>query len=304
MKKLLITIAAVVLVGCGPRMDVWTEAKEGNVKAVRQHIGDGLDVNKKDTNGFTPIHHAAKYGQNDIIIILVNSGANINATRNNTKRRGITPLHDANQKSTVELLIEKGANVNSKCDNGSTPLHSAAITGNIHKAEILISNDSDVNAIRNGAQNKGATPLDLSVNMENTRKYFKSTQRPMASFALKSLEENIPTQNYEKIINLLLKYGGKTAEEINPKVNPKKVVDRKIVKMKTNSSNNEKNKVNYSVPDDDDDGVDNIDEWLLGTDPDDSNNRPTDSMISEIRLREDYVKQRVNKIELLKAEQN
>ena len=69
--------------------------------------------------------------------------------------------------------------------------------------------------------------------------------------------------------------------------------------MKTNSSNNEKNKVNYSVPDDDDDGVDNIDEWLLGTDPDDSNNRPTDSMISEIRLREDYVKQRVNKIELL-----
>ena len=39
MKHLLITIAAVVLVGCGPSVDIHQAAKDGNIKAVKQHLG-------------------------------------------------------------------------------------------------------------------------------------------------------------------------------------------------------------------------------------------------------------------------
>jgi len=55
MKHLLITtIAAVLLVGCGPSVDIWTAAKEGNIEAVKQHLANGADVNAKNMGGWTP----------------------------------------------------------------------------------------------------------------------------------------------------------------------------------------------------------------------------------------------------------
>jgi len=48
MKQLLITIAGVVLVGCGPSLDIHQAAKDGNIEAVKQHLAAGTDVNAKD----------------------------------------------------------------------------------------------------------------------------------------------------------------------------------------------------------------------------------------------------------------
>ena len=62
MKHLLLTtIAAVVLVGCGPSVDIWTAARDGNIKAVKQHIAAGTDVNAKDDDGETPVDWAIKF---------------------------------------------------------------------------------------------------------------------------------------------------------------------------------------------------------------------------------------------------
>ena len=48
-KHLLITtIAAVLLVGCGPSVDIHQAAKDGNIKAVKQHLTAGTDVDAKD----------------------------------------------------------------------------------------------------------------------------------------------------------------------------------------------------------------------------------------------------------------
>ena len=57
MKQLLITIAAVVLVGCGePSSELLLQSvTDGNVEAVKQHLADGADVNVKDeARGLTP----------------------------------------------------------------------------------------------------------------------------------------------------------------------------------------------------------------------------------------------------------
>ena len=51
MKQLLITIAAVMLVGCGPSVDIHKAAKEGNIEVVKQHIAAGADVNAKRHDG-------------------------------------------------------------------------------------------------------------------------------------------------------------------------------------------------------------------------------------------------------------
>jgi len=82
MKNLLITIAAVVLVGCGPSVDFWEAARTGNIEAVKQHIAAGADVELKDDDGMTPLHHAARAAQSAIVKLLVDKGANVNAIDN------------------------------------------------------------------------------------------------------------------------------------------------------------------------------------------------------------------------------
>jgi|TARA_B100002003_G_scaffold33438_1_gene28604 ankyrin repeat protein len=92
MKHLLLTtIAAVVLVGCGPseaERALVGAAGLGDLEAVKQHLAAGVDVNAKNKNGTTPLHRAAYYGR----------------------------------KETAELLIAKGADVNAKDKDGDTPL--------------------------------------------------------------------------------------------------------------------------------------------------------------------------------------
>ena len=51
MKQLLITIAAVLLVGCGPQppdISIHNAASGGHIAAIKQHLAAGTDVNAKD----------------------------------------------------------------------------------------------------------------------------------------------------------------------------------------------------------------------------------------------------------------
>ena len=59
MKQLLLpTIAAVVLVGCGPNINeaTWSRNKE----FIKQLIASDIDVNVKKNKGETPLHIAAR----------------------------------------------------------------------------------------------------------------------------------------------------------------------------------------------------------------------------------------------------
>tara|TARA_B100000674_G_C37829858_1_gene910027 strand:- start:17 stop:511 length:495 start_codon:yes stop_codon:yes gene_type:complete len=126
MKQLLITIVAVVLVGCGPRMSIHEAATEGNIEVVKQHIAAGTDVNAKDKYGVSPLHNAATWGHNEIAELLIDKGADVNAKN----KYGSTSLHNAaanNRKEVVELLITEGADVNAKDDKGYTPLDWVAL---------------------------------------------------------------------------------------------------------------------------------------------------------------------------------
>ena len=121
---LLTTIAAVVLVGCGPSASeraLIDAAYAGNVEAVKQHLAAGTDVNAWDKYGSTPLHKAALKGHKEIVKLLIAKGADVNAKAGN----GCTPLHMAalkGHKEIVGLLIAKGADVNAKDKTrGETP---------------------------------------------------------------------------------------------------------------------------------------------------------------------------------------
>jgi len=80
MKKVLITIAAVVLVGCGqsvPDIDINLAASTGNIEAVKQYLDAGGDVNAKDKVA-TPLYWAASEGHKEIVELLIANGADVN----------------------------------------------------------------------------------------------------------------------------------------------------------------------------------------------------------------------------------
>ena len=100
---LLTTIAAVVLVGCGPSVDIHEAAKDGNIKAVKQHLDAGTDVDAKDTNGWTPLHLAALNGQKETTELLIAEGADVNAKTD----KGRTPLDVAKRHPEIADLLRK-----------------------------------------------------------------------------------------------------------------------------------------------------------------------------------------------------
>jgi ankyrin repeat protein len=135
MKHLLITtIAAVLVVGCGESQQLseadralLKAAAEGNIKATKQAIADGADVNAEDPfKGLrrTPLHEAAYGGYKEIAELLIANGADVNAK----DKIGWTPLFFAaftDATAVAELLIAEGVDVNAKNDNGWTPLNLA-----------------------------------------------------------------------------------------------------------------------------------------------------------------------------------
>ena len=95
--------------------------KEGNIHSVKWHLDQGADVNAPYKN-MTLLHTAAAYDHKEIVELLIEEGANLNTKDED----GVTPLHDAvgslSQKEIIELLITNGADINAKTKRGSTPL--------------------------------------------------------------------------------------------------------------------------------------------------------------------------------------
>ena len=194
MKQLLITLAAVVLVGCAstqlpesptvkaPDISIHKAADDGNIEAIKQHIAAGTDVN-------------SNYEW--------------------------TPLHAAANKETAELLIDKGADINAKDDTGGTPLFWAALEGNEEVAELLIGQGADVNA----AGPKGWTALHWAVAMAQ-KKSVELLIGEGADVNAKDVIYGTPLDNVGRfydtatkakeadLANLLRKHGGKTGEEL------------------------------------------------------------------------------------------
>ena len=100
MKQILITIAVVLVVGCGgPPKDIREAARQGNSEAVKQYLADGVDVNAKDDWGKTLLHSTAEMRRKEIAELLIAEGADVNAKDD----EGDTPLYYAHRRVYTEV---------------------------------------------------------------------------------------------------------------------------------------------------------------------------------------------------------
>jgi uncharacterized protein len=112
--------AAGVEYGEGFAGNAHRHAPDGWMPAIKYLVEElGADVNARDNDGYTPLHHAAARGDNEMILYLVSKGANVKAVA----RSGQTVADMANGPvqrlspfpETVALLEKLGSKNSHKC---------------------------------------------------------------------------------------------------------------------------------------------------------------------------------------------
>ena len=121
--------------------DMFRAVKAGDVSRVRELLVlDPTLPHALDKERSTPLHWAGWKDQPEIIDILLDAGADIQA-HNDNYHWGTTPLHAAahgNNPRAVTALLRRGADVNAVKANGSgTPLAETAIHNATAAAKLL-----------------------------------------------------------------------------------------------------------------------------------------------------------------------
>uniref|UniRef100_A0A8C7IIR9 CASK interacting protein 1 n=1 Tax=Oncorhynchus kisutch TaxID=8019 RepID=A0A8C7IIR9_ONCKI len=116
-----------------------------------------VNVNFQDTDGLSPLHHAALSGNKELISLLLEAQATVDIKDQN----GMRPLHYAAWQGKTEpmkMLLKAGSSVNIQSDEGQIPLHLSAQHGHYDGSEMLLQHQSNP-CISDTA---GKTPLDLA----------------------------------------------------------------------------------------------------------------------------------------------
>src|SRR6266404_6885421 len=118
----------------------------GHFAIAKWLIDCGADVDCQDWNGSTPLHATATNGHSGIVrLLLLAQNVKVNSRNND----GYTPLLLASQYGhidVVQLLLDHNADPNVHRDDGRTPLHFAAQHGHLVISQKLLEHSVEVDA--------------------------------------------------------------------------------------------------------------------------------------------------------------
>ena len=129
-------------------------AKNGFFEIGKFLIQHGANVNVKDHQEFTPLHHAIMSTQIEFAKLLLNNGSLVETPGN-----GNQPIHEARNIEALRLLIDHGANVNAKDLQSNSPIDSAMKRDAVDVLKLLIENGANIDS--NGED--GKSPLLLAI---------------------------------------------------------------------------------------------------------------------------------------------
>ena len=121
-------------------------------------LEQGAEVSARDSRGSTPLHWAVIDGRHKIVLLLLEKGADIEDRAGEQER---SPLHvaaTAGEWHVADLLLRKGADLLGTDSAGWTALHYAAHHGHSAFVRMLLDKGAD----EQSKANDGVTPEDLA----------------------------------------------------------------------------------------------------------------------------------------------
>jgi len=133
-------------------------ARNNDLKQIQDLIGEGVDVNIRDTDGGTALLIACQKADLKLCQVLIDHGASVDV-RNQDDR---TPLMEAarQKQNGMELVkqlyqVDPNLDLNAQDKQGETALLEAARAGQPDIVQFLVERDANVNA----ANHRGETPI-------------------------------------------------------------------------------------------------------------------------------------------------
>lgn len=146
-----------------PPTKLMEAVRKNRVEEVKTLLARGVDVNERGTFGWTALWIAVDRGNVGLAKLLINAGANLNQRPDNGEPLFIRAAYVSwagQAPELVELLLAHGANVHARTAyGGQTALHSAVILSNPTVVRTLIKAGLNVNA----SDCAGNVPLGLAV---------------------------------------------------------------------------------------------------------------------------------------------
>jgi len=145
------------------------DIKDNNVDLMREALEQGLDVNTRpfpNRGGATLLMIAAVYGHKEMVLLLLEWGANVNLTSTLDNYTALIFASENNEDDEiVDILLINGANVNAINDDGDTAIILAAAYGNEEIVKLLLKKG----ATNVNAKNKyGVTALKAATRNHRT----------------------------------------------------------------------------------------------------------------------------------------
>ena len=118
-----------------------------SAEEIQSLINQGYDVNEADDSEHTILRVMVARNRIDIVTLLVKAGANVNQVQTVLGKN--STLHSTaydNYPEIAQILIDAGADIETKNKYEKTPLHEAARQGSVDAMRILLQAGADPNA--------------------------------------------------------------------------------------------------------------------------------------------------------------
>ena len=140
---------------------IWYAAQFGDFEKVQKLIRNGVDVDLRDSAGYTSLHYAARNGHLNICKLLLENKADIDAVTRSGRATALHRACSAGHVKIVKYLVEQKADGKLIDGDGKTVLHRAAEVNNFEICQTITSTYPELRMLKD---NKGKLPVDYVTN--------------------------------------------------------------------------------------------------------------------------------------------